>query len=89
MHASSVDCTIKWGHRRTNLVGCPQKSPLNGQAATGRQWTSIDLEKPILVEIPSDFSRFSHRSGRFLDVLERPWMVGRGRFGLFLRFLCE
>ena len=23
----------------------------------------------------------------FLDVLERPWMVGRGRFRLFRRFL--
>ncbi len=43
---------------------CPQKCPLNGLAATGPQWTSMDARNKFQVEIPRDLSRFSDRSGR-------------------------
>jgi hypothetical protein len=62
----AVDCLDKGLGPNTSFRNsrCPQISPRLQLAATGRQWTSVDLEKPILVAIPSDFSRSSHRSGR-------------------------
>jgi hypothetical protein len=63
----------------------PKKAPHLTVAALERHWMSVEYLDAIFWPDFSAFPAISLMQWTFLDVLERYWMVGRGRFRLSLR----